>query len=55
MKKGRYILVHLDKKIYRFNWLKQAKCYAISNCHGTGDFYIIVDTKKDEVVCKWYY
>lgn len=55
MKKGRYMLIHMDRYIHRFKYLKRAKLYAIDNCQGSREFYIIIDTKTDRVVCRWYY
>lgn len=49
------MLIHNDKHIYRFRYLKRAKLYAVDNCRGNYEFYIVIDTEKDEVVCKWCY
>lgn len=53
MKEERFILIHLDKYVYKFSYLSQAKRYAIINCRGPFDFYIIVDLEKCEIVLKW--
>ena len=55
MEKGRYLLIHKDRYVYRFRWLSEAKRYAICNCRGSYEFYVIVDTEKDEVVDSWSY
>lgn len=55
MKKGRYILIHKNKYVYRFKWLTTARRYAIKNCRGSYEFYVIIDLQKDEVVDSWNY
>lgn len=55
MKKDRFMLIHMDKNVHRFKWLSEAMRYAIINCRGNYEFYIIVDTQNDEVVYKWSY
>lgn len=55
MEKGRYMLIHMDKYVYRFKWRSQAFRYAGINCRGAFEYYIIVDTEKDEVIGRWYY
>lgn len=55
MEKGRFLLIHMDKYVYRFKWLTEAQRYAVSHCRGSYEFYIIVDTEKDEVVNSWSY
>lgn len=55
MEKERYMLIHMDKHVHRFKWLTEAQHYAKINCRGDYEFYIIVDTEKDEVVGKWNY
>lgn len=48
------MLIHMDKNVHRFRYLKQAKLFAVDNCRGSHEFYIILDTEKDKVVCRWY-
>lgn len=55
MKKGKYMLIHKDKNVYRFSKLSDAMVYAREHCRGNYDFYVIVDTEMDMVVEKWYY
>lgn len=55
MKKGRFILIHNDTFVYRFEFLVLAERYASSFCRGIYEFYVIVDTEKDEVASRWSY
>lgn len=55
MKTRRYILIYMDRYVYRFAWLELARRYAKKHCRGSYEFYVIVDTEKDEVVDKWSY
>lgn len=55
MEKGRYMLIHMDEYVYRFTWQMQAYLYAVENCRGKHEYYIIVDTEKNEVVDRWNY
>lgn len=55
MKKDRYMLIHMDKYVYRFIWLGIANYYAKTFCRGSNEFYIIVDVEKNKVVKKWSY
>lgn len=49
------MLIHNDKDIYRFKWYTQAQRYAIVNCRGNGNRYLIIDTEKDKVLDNWIY
>ena len=49
------MLIHMDKNVHRFKWLSQAKRYARINCRGSYGFYVIIDTRKNEIVEKWSY
>lgn len=49
------MLIHMDKYVYRFNWLEAARYYAQVHCRGSYEFYIIIDVETDEVVEKWCY
>lgn len=55
MEKGRFMLIHKDKYVYRFKYRTEAQRYAICNCRGAYSFYVIVDTEKDEVITAWGY
>lgn len=55
MKKDRYMLIHMDRKVRRFKNQEEAECYALCHCRGNYEFYIIVDTQEDEVVYRWSY
>ena len=55
MVKARYILIHKDKYVYRFNQIDDAKDYGMKHCRGSYEFYIIVDTEEDQVVYSWSY
>lgn len=49
------MLIYMDKYVYRFKWLTQAQRYAASYCRGIGNYYIIVDTERNNVVNTWNY
>lgn len=49
------MLIYRDRYVYRFESLSQAKDYAINNCRGSFEFYVIVDTEEDTVVESWSY
>ena len=49
------MLIHMDEYVYRFTWQMQAYLYAVENCRGKHEYYIIVDTEKNEVVDRWNY
>ena len=53
MQKKRYMLIHNNKDVYRFKTLTSAFLYAVSNCRGNNEFYIIVDTWRNNVVYNW--
>lgn len=55
MEKGRFLLIYMDRNVYRFKYLTQAKRYAICNCRDPYNYYVIVDLEKDEVILKWIY
>lgn len=55
MEQGRYMLIHMDKYVYRFKCRTQAYDYAGKHCSGAYEYYVIVDTEKNEVISKWYY
>lgn len=55
MEKERYMLIHMDKNIYRFKWLSQAKYEARKRFRLDYEYYIIVDTWEDKVIYKWSY
>ena len=55
MKEGRYLLIHKDKKVKRFAYISNALRYARMYCSDLFEFCVIVDTKKDEVICEWNY
>lgn len=55
MERGRFILIHNNKDIYRFNWLTQAQRFAIAHCRRAYEFYAIIDTQEDKVVSRWCY
>lgn len=55
MEKDRYMLILNDKYIYRFKEFKQAEHYAAINCHGSYEYYIIIDTELDIVLYSWSY
>lgn len=55
MEEKPYMLIHLDKNVYRFKCLWEAQNYAKRNCRGSYEFYIIVDTKENKVISKWSY
>lgn len=55
MKKGRYMLIHVKKNVYRFSKFSEALVYAKEHCRGSYEFYVIVDTEKDIVVEEWSY
>lgn len=55
MEKGRYMLIHLDKHVYRFKSKLSARAYAMHNCRGCYEFYVIVDIEEDKVVEHWSY
>jgi hypothetical protein len=55
MKKDRYMVIHMDKYVYRFNWLATASYYAKAFLRGSHEFYIIVDLETNEVVESWNY
>lgn len=55
MEKNRYMLIHMDRKIRRFESIEAAKGYALCHCRGNYEFYIIVDTLENEVVYRWSY
>lgn len=55
MEKGKYMLIHMCKNVYRFDSLIRAKLYAIMQCRGRYEFYIIVDTVENKVVDNWSY
>lgn len=55
MEKERYMLIHNDSTIYRFKYHSEALRYATMHCRDSYEFYIIVDTEKDEVVNRWPY
>ena len=52
MEKGRYMLIHMDRNVYRFKWYHQALRYAKARCHGIDEYCIIVDTIENKVVVK---
>lgn len=49
------MLIHMDRKIRRFDNQEQAESYALCHCRGSYEFYIIVNTEEDEVVYRWSY
>ena len=49
------MLIHKGKFVYRFKYLSEAVRYAICHCRGSYEFYVIVDTERDEVVNSWSY
>ena len=55
MKKGRFLLMHVDRYVYRFESLMEAQLYAYYNCRGSYEFYVIVDLEEDRIVSSWYY
>lgn len=55
MEKDRYMLIHLDRDIYRFKSQMLAESYGERRCRGPYEYYVIVDTEKDEVVYRWNY
>ena len=55
MEKGKFMLIHMDKYVYRFKYLSEAQRYAICKCRGNYEFYVIVNLEKDEVVVAWSY
>lgn len=55
MEKGKYMLIYKDETVYRFKNLKKAQRYARCLCHHNYEFYIIIDTEKDEVLDKRLY
>lgn len=55
MEKGEYLLIHKDKYVYRFKRRIDAQRYAICNCRGSYEFYVIVDLEKNEVISRWSY
>lgn len=55
MENERFVLVHMDKYVYRFECLSQARIYAYNNCRGKYEYYVIVDLEKNVVVTKWSY
>ena len=55
MEKGRYMLIHMNQDVYRFNLATRAELFAVMRCRGKREFYIIVDTEKNEVIRKWSY
>jgi hypothetical protein len=55
MEKERYMLIHMERDVFRFDTLRKAQLYALRHCRNSYQFYIIVDTKIDEVVYKWSY
>lgn len=50
MEKGRYMLIRMSERVKWFKSITQVKLYVINNNLGNYEFYIIVDTEKDEVV-----
>lgn len=55
MEKKRYMLICMNKYIYRFEEYEQAETFAVKNCRGIYQYYIIVDTLLDEVLYQWSY
>lgn len=55
MEKGRFMLIHMDKIVHRFDSLRRAILYAMGNCRGSHEYYIIVDTVENKVIDKWLY
>lgn len=55
MKNYRYMLIHMNRVLRRFKKQEEAECYALCHCRGNYEFYIIVDTRENEVVYKWSY
>lgn len=55
MEKKRYMLIYMDAIIHRFENQEEAECYALCHYRGKYEFYVIVDTREDEVVYKWSY
>ena len=53
MEEGRYMLIHNDKEVRRFQFYTDAHIYAFANCHGAYDFYVIVDLEEGKVVEEW--
>lgn len=51
----RYMLIHMDEYVYRFNYLEAARYCAERYCRGKYEFYVIVDVEENEVVEKWSY
>lgn len=49
------MLIHMNRKIRRFDNQEKAESYALCHCRGNYEFYIIVDTEENEVVYKWSY
>lgn len=49
------MLIHKDSDVHRFKWLLQARHYARKHCRGNYEYYVIIDTRKDEVVEQWSY
>lgn len=55
MEKDRFMVIHMDKYVYRFNWLVTASYYAKVCLRGSHEFYVIVDLETNEVVESWCY
>lgn len=55
MEKDRFLLIHMDKNVRRFKSIASAINYTKKYCRGNYEFYVIVDTEEDKVVCKWSY
>lgn len=55
MEKDRFMVIHLDKYIYRFNRKVTASNHAKTFLRGSYEFYIIVDLKTNKVVERWRY
>ena len=49
------MVIHMDKYVYRFNWLVTASYYAKVCLRGSHEFYVIVDLETNEVVESWCY
>lgn len=55
MEKNRFMLVHNNEFVYRFESLIAARSFAEINCRRNYNYYIIVDTVEDKVVASWSY
>ena len=55
MEKEKFMLIHMDKNVHRFDSLRRAILYAMEHCRGSHEYYIIVDTVENKVIDKWSY